>query len=336
MLGAFMLALFLVYCSAPEYSQQTAGDKIVTANGPEDMEIDSSTGTTRLIISADDRRTKPRPGGVIQYVLLGDTVVHTFRFAHGPGSRLFPHGLALARLHDSTWLYVISHEPLEEDTTNFNRHRIHRFYVTRDTLYWIEALENPLLRAPNDLYVTPDGQIFVTNYLKRISAWQTMSTALFKRRTGSTVRYRPGQGWDEIISRQVYPNGIYLWQNKLFVAEGGRKRIQVYTLGSFSKPLHQMTDRELLFADNFSLGSDGMLYLTSHPCMFCFSAHARQATKLSPSLGWRINPENYHLEKIFSDDGSNVSAASTLVKYQQKYVLSQVFNPYLLSVPATH
>lgn len=331
-----MLALLLVHCSGPEYSQQTAGDKIFTAPGPEDMEIDSSTGTTRLIISTDDRRTKPRPGGVIQYVNMDDTVVRTFQLANWHESRIFPHGLALSHDRDSTWLYVISHEPLPDDTTNFNRHRIHRFYISRDTLYWVEAFEDPLLRAPNDLFVTPDGQIFVTNYLKRISTWQTMSTALFKRRTGSTVRYRPGRGWDEIITRQVYPNGIHIWQNKLFIAEGGRKRIQVYALKDFSSRLHQIKDRELLFADNFSLGSDGKLYITSHPCLFCFSAHARQATKLSPSLGWRINPENYRAEKIFSDDGSRISAASTLVKYQQQYFLSQVFNNYLLTVPATY
>lgn len=330
----FLLLNGLLYhCSSPLVSVKTQGHKIITAPGPEDMVTDTSTGRARIIISADDRRSKPRPGGQLQYLSVGDTLVHSFILLDCPAEKIYPHGLATARWQDTTRLFVISHEPLADEPKNYNHHRIHRFRIGQDTLYWEHAYEHKLLRAPNDLFVTDDGQIFVTNYLKHISTWQTMSTAIFKRRTGTTVRYRPQHGWDEIIKHQVYPNGVHVWQNKLFIAEGGRRRILVYAVDNFSAPLHRITDQDLLFADNFSQSSSDQLFITSHPCMLCFSAHARDAKKLSPSLGWQLDPLNYQLKKIFSDDGSNLSAASTLINWHGNYYLSQVFNPYLLIVP---
>lgn len=324
----------LCYCTSPKDSVKTPGEKIITAPGPEDMVLDTSLGQPRIIISTDSRRSKPRPGGQIQFIWIGDTVVHTFIIANSQLEKIYPHGVALARQQDTTKLFVISHEPLVEDPNDYNHHRIHRFRVGRDSLFYEYTYEHELLRAPNDLFVTANGEIFVTNYLKRITTWQSLSTALFKRSTGSTVRYRPEQGWDEILTDQVYPNGIHLWQDKLFVAEGGRHRILVYQHQNYTAPIHQIKDPGLLFADNFSASADGQLYITSHPCMFCFSAHARHGHKPSPSLGWHIDPSNYSLNNIFSDDGSNISAASTLIRWQDQYYLCQVFNPYLLKVPA--
>ena len=311
--------------------------KISSAPGPEDLALDTFENRHRVILSTAVRRTQkglPRAGGRIQYLPVPGDTVYTFSIT-GYMDSIYPHGIDLARWDDTLYLFVISHNATVKDPSDFNRHLILQFRVTDDHLIWKHTWESPFLKAPNDLFVTDDGRIYVSNYLKRISTFQTLWSALFRFRTGSIVYYLPGEGWNKLPGRYGYPNGVYVSRQHLYVAEGTRKRVLRFNLDAAGhpQPAPVTSPKMFLFADNLMPGPEGWLYGTCHPFPLKFKAHAADGTKISPSWLFRIHPDLADWEWIGKDDGSNISAASTCLPYRDTLYVGQVFQPYILKLP---
>ncbi|MEZ4900037.1 MAG: hypothetical protein R2806_24580 [Saprospiraceae bacterium] len=314
--------------------------EIACAPGPEDIALDTFDGRERLIVSTDQRRNpkgQPRQGGQLQYIDIRDDQTYPFALTGYPCEKIYPHGIDLVYRRDSLFLYVLSHHPLKDHPDDYNHHLIHRFLVRENQLIWLDSLSSSLLCAPNDLFVLPDGRIYVTNYMKRISTFQTLWTALLRFRTGSIAYYLPGEGWQKVSGRYGYPNGILVREHHLYIAEGTRKHLLRFDLDEQGHPqphpIHSA--RKFLFADNLMPGPEGWLYGTCHPRPLRFKAHAGDPGKRSPSSLYKISPDFEDWEWIGQDDGGRISAASTCLPYHGQLYVSQVFDGFILKMPYT-
>jgi hypothetical protein len=84
--------------------------KIHTSPGPEDMALDASTGTPRLLISCTQRRKgEPAYGGIDAYAFSGDRALPMELDWQGSPILFFPHGIAIAKAGTGHYLYAINH-----------------------------------------------------------------------------------------------------------------------------------------------------------------------------------------------------------------------------------
>ena len=332
-------------CPDYEMDQAYTSKKIYTGPGTEDIALDTSRGYPRLIVSCDERRdTIPVVSGSFYAINLETGEALPFTFDQDP-STLYPndtnladwhpHGIALARIDGTDYLYSVTHRGKKK--RDFRSNEILRFRIGADTLFYDTTFTDGELRAPNDIFVLSDGSFYVSNILKNSSTWQFIRGA-FGARTGNIVYYNPESGiWDVAIPRQAYPNGIYVDEEarSLYMVHGACKEVNRYSIaapGMIEPESKTTSPQKITMGDNLTRDSEGYLWTTSHPCLFRFLKHSKKRRKHSPSLAYRIDPNTLEAELVFQDNGSTISAASTALWYGGKLYLSQVFEDFVLEV----
>jgi hypothetical protein len=316
-------------------NQSYPTQKISTPEGPEDMAIDTSAGFARLIVSCSPRRGSKENGSFVQ-MKIGKKISNPMIMVP-QDVRVYPHGIHIAIIDSSTWLYAISHEPTSDGQVD----KILRFLIKGDSLIWDQenVLTDPLLKIPNDLHVLSDGSLYVTNYIKNSGLSETLLTSMGKK-TGDIAYYDGTGNWSVAIDQLCYPNGIYIDEiaNQLIVANGACQEISKYDIaaaGQINLNTKQSTkqhDVDIPMGDNLVIDQNGMLWTTNHPCGLKFLSHAGNPTKLSPSQVRKINSSDMTSEVVFQNNGELISAASTAVYYDNHLYISQVFDPFILEM----
>lgn len=157
------LTIIIYACnSIPKATVKTiAIEKITIAPGPEDMVLDTFFSQPRLIISSSARRKTAKPfAEIMQYNLTSGEKAILER--KNDETKFFnPHGIDIRKIGNTIWLYVISHNNLE------NKQEIICYKLFENHLEYVRTYTHPLIVSPNDLTIAPDASFYVTNDEKK-------------------------------------------------------------------------------------------------------------------------------------------------------------------------
>ena len=345
---AFLLILFLGFalylwlsdcgvspfrCGEYPTQQNLTTSRINVGNGPEDMAVDYSLGTPRIIASCDDRRSDHSQTGVFFSI---DITTQQSKALHiEPADfEIYPHGIDVVTIDSIPYLYAISHQQ-KGDTW---RHPVFRFKIKGDTLWHDRTFEHPLLNVPNDLDVLSDGSFYATNYIPSMNPNESYKATLGMK-TGSIVHFNGKNQWQLAVQDLCMPNGIWIDESKhlLYVANGACHEVNRYKLEDkkvkvSSKQSTLAHGEKITIGDNLLPDNHGRLWVTAHPCPLDFVAHSENNQELSPSQVFAIDPNTLKTNAIFQTNGELISAASTALFINDRLYVSQVFEPFVLVV----
>ena len=296
--------------------------------GPEDLELDTTDARgPRLLVSSFERRHDAGDGRIVAVPLrdrgFGEPRVLTLT---GRDGRVFaPHGIALARTSAGPRLYVINHPAASE-------HAVEVFAVDGDRLVFERRLMSPLLVDPNDLVARDDGQIYVTN--TGASGLGGALGFVLGLRRGTVVHFRNGT-WQPAVADIGYANGIAIDPrgDVLYVAGFRDQAIHVFRRTGAAwrreEPIHVGSG-----VDNLTWADDDTLIAAAHPSLSAFMRHWRDGARRAPTEVYRIDVRRRRApERIYTDQGAIVSAASTAILRNGWLYMGQVFDPQVVGCP---
>ena len=298
--------------------------KIEGIPGPEDFVWIEKENI--FLISSHNRRKFESYGEIYSYNPDTDKIQIIERIDEPEGLSFRPHGID----YKETFLFVILHG----DTPDTNWHAVAIYEYKNNQLIFRKLFQNPLIYSPNDLVAISESEFIITNDMKnRGSNFELITTFLLGIKRGSLVycNIQKNQCY-KIFEGLGFPNGLALYKNKLFVSATLENKIYEFDLLSKNNQYRLENKRQVAKIpgpDNLILHKN-KLYMASHPSMWKFVQHSKNAEKYSPSMGFEIDPETHEVKKIFEDSGQKINAASVIMKINYELFLGQVFNHYLL------
>lgn len=309
--------------------------RIAVGSGPEDIALDLSQGAPRFIVSCDERRKNQPDIGTFYGINPADN--SSFEFKIIPENfTVHPHGIDVVTIDSIPYLYAISHDKENQEF----KHRVYRFIIQQDSLLFDSehVMENKLMRVPNDLDVLEDGSFYASNSVPTEDPNES-TKAILGIGTGSVVHYDGKGNWEIVVDDMCYPNGVWVNQKEdyLLVANGGCQEVARYKINNgkvdatdkLSTKKHGIN---IPVGDNLMLDNEGVLWTAAHPCPLKFVDHAGDPTKKSPMQVFGLDPMTLKPEMVFQNNGELISAASTVLKFENRLYIAQVFDPFVLVV----
>lgn len=307
--------------------------RISTRVGPEDLVLDTLTKEgPRLIMGSAEYRKKKKyhadqhQGSILFQPLYDDEATpEPFKLNGYSDEDFHPHGLCVAQINEKPYLFVISHE--QKNTV----HKIIQFEITGNTLTFVKAYSSeqiPEISSPNDLFVTSDGSIYFTNPGK-LTLW----TAIFKKRKGHIGYISPEGKAKKLIAGLIYPNGILVHQQELFITTTMTNELQRYKLAGPGKLTGDQMKvlAKIKGGDNISI-TGNTLYIAHHPKKLRFSFYANNNGK-SPSRVTSYDLHTNFCQQVFISNGKLLSGSSTAVYYDNHLYVTQVILGYFVQIP---
>jgi len=308
--------------------------------GAEDMELDRQTG--ELFISSQDRRPesgKPIAQGDIFLARIDHPEVSPQSLTLAMSWPLHPHGISLyADGNGKRTLAVVNHP--ERSAAERGISEVILFDVIEGAgkspqLSLRRRINDPLIHDANDLTLVGHDSFYVTNdhgsesqLGKQLETWLMLPRA--------NVVYFDGNAAKVVATGLNYANGINRSADlaTIYVAETTGRTLDIFHRDTTSGALSPM--RSLFLGagpDNIDVDGEGNLWIAAHPKMLDFLAHAKDATKLSPTVVLKVDPaaEDGALRTIYSNTGAEVSGGSIAVSDGKRLVIGAVFEPKYLN-----
>ena len=300
----------------------------ISIPGAEDMQADRDAGF--IIISSDDRAGR-RDGRKVQghlYKMKLDSInAEPIRLTANFKKQFYPHGISMIRTSDSTHrIFAINHVGAD--------HSIEVFNLQGDSLTHNKTLTDPAMISPNDLVALGPNEFYFTNDHKHTEGTKRMAEDYLGLRLSNVV-YFDGTDYQEVDSGIAYANGINYdaQRSLLFVASPRDFLVKVY---------QRNADGSLDFIENIDCGTgvdniefdvDGKLWIGSHPSLLTFSSYAAGKREISPSeivvIDYR-GESDYEVSSVFMEDGTNMSAATVAVTYNDLIFFGNVMDEEFL------
>lgn len=325
-----VLSLLLQACVSIPQNTHNKFNRIATGVGPEDILLDTlSTTKGRLLVSCNDHRLKEEaPNGNIYAIDLEEDSLSSYkleRTGEPDGHDFHPHGFDLVRQKGKVYLYIVSH-----DEKNFT-HYVYKYEVAGKKLKFEKAYKNPLMNSPNTVVALKDGGFYISNDQKKRGDQMAL---LFSAKTGSLVFCDEDGGWARVASKLAYPNGLYITTKERYLYASTTRQHQVfkYTIRPDGNLVNREKVTKITGGDNIRLSQNKELLIPAHLRALKFVAHAKDSSKLSPSVVYSVNMKNGERITAYSNGGEQISGASTAVEYKGNLYISQVFQPFILQV----
>ncbi|GBF51462.1 putative arylesterase [Leptospira ryugenii] len=244
-----------------------------------------------------------------------------------------PHGISYAKVNGKDTLAVISHTLLDETP-----HRI-EIFEHLEGIEWkhTKTLEHPLLTGPNDLFLTESGEIFSSNDRGPENKLMQYVNMIIKRGTADLVYYN-GKEFKNLDHKVILGNGVFYRVEKgeeiLYRSVFSEKSIHVFKINRTNEGMSLEFRKKIEIGsgpDNIMQDPSGDLYVVGHPSVYSFLKHASSKSMISPSIVYRINQGTDKVDLVYSNDGSEISAASTAYEFGKRIYISQVFEDFLLT-----
>lgn len=328
----FLLFILLVNCYASVKPVPIEGCKRIQGMpGPEDMAIDRETGI--LYISSHERRGELVDGKLFQLNLNSSGEILPALIETNYPKNFRPHGMSLAKVNGKSLLYVISHIDIEKPT-----HSLEVFQIEKGKVSHKETILDQSFISPNDLFVTTDGRIFISNDRGTGSNFRSYVDAAFGIKRAQ-ISYFDGKKWKLFENAVTFGNGILhkkMGEKEfLYRAATTPEKIYKYEIGQDAGETILKEVKVFSFdtgPDNLEEDEEGNIYFASHKSMFRFLNHKDDANYPSPSQVFRID-KNENIKELYANDGREIPSSSTALTYKNRLYISQVFNPFLLSCP---
>lgn len=351
----FFAIVLLASCAVMPKNTEATSKQIVCGPGPEDMELDSSGGKPRLIISCNQRRKSTKK---IQYEAFGELMEYGFdgkpavvipRIGGPQGTLFNPHGFSIATVIGKRLVYVINHAKISEKK---KENRIEVYELSGSQLNHIKTITGPELISPNDCFGNREGRIYFTNDSGKGSyLWEK----LWRLKKSTVYCVMPDGSIKQVLDKLAYANGVYEILYKagaseidstgkaiprdsvlvryLFVSTVQQKALYYSNMGAEPNGNTLGNSLPVMGQDNIMLCGN-TLVVACHPKPIKFLKHAINPAKKSPTHVYTVDIKtgNETIQRIFVDDGSRISTGSTAIIYKNKLYISQVFQPYILEV----
>ncbi len=351
----FLAVSLLASCAAMPKNTEATSKQIVCGPGPEDMELDSSSGAPRLIISCSQRRESTKKikyeafGEIMQYGFDGKPAVAMERKGGPVGAMFNPHGISIANVNGKQMLYVVNHS---KPSPKVKENHIEVYEIQGNTLLHIRTISGPELISPNDCFGNREGRIYFTNDSGKGSyLWEKF----WKLKKSTVYCVMPDGSIKQVLDKLAYANGVYESLYKagvseidstgkaiprdsvlvryLFVSTVQQKALYYSTMGAEPNGNTLGNALPVYGQDNIMLCGN-TLVVACHPKPIKFLKHALNPAKQSPTHVYTVDIKtgNETIQRIFVDDGSRISTGSTAILYKGKLYISQVFQPFILEV----
>lgn len=328
------LAWLIASCASLPQNTDAVSRKITCGPGSEDIELDSSSGKPRLIISCNQRRT-PKKGDTARYAPFGEIMEYGFdgkpatimpRVGGPQGAMFNPHGFSIAQVNGKALLYVVNHS---KPSPKVKQNHIEVYAIQGSTLQHLRTISGPELVSPNDCFATARGDVYYTNDSGKHGM---LLEKMFRARKSTVYCVTPDDKKIQVAKHLAYANGVYVQYDSL----NSSKNIYISTVqqkGLFKYGANAKRENIMKIDGQDNVMKCGHYFVVScHPKPIAFLKHAVNPAKLSPTHVWALNIQTGKYQMIFADDGSRVSTGSTGIYYKGKLYVSQVFQPYVLEV----
>ncbi len=316
-----LFSIIIASCASIPENTNVNYKKIVTGKGPEDLEIDSSAGFPRLLVSCNARRKNDAYFGEIVAVnLLNDSAKTLIRIGEPKDLNFNPHGICLTNDGKHAFIYAISHDDKNK------KHYVVKYLIGKDNLTFINAYTNSLLVSPNAVAANNNGSFWVGNDCgKRGNKMEY----LFKLKKSNVLYCNGNKNWIIATNKLAFANGIVIKDSFVYLAT----TIQNTVFRFIAKSDGTLTKREEIIKikgqDNLRFCGNNLL-LPVHLRSFAFIKHATDEKKKSPTVVYLIDPINKSKKLIYSDDGRIISAGSTALVYGKYLYIAQIFDDFIL------
>jgi arylesterase/paraoxonase len=293
----------------------------IPVHGAEDITV--STSDSFAIVSSTKRGVYPpteeEKGGLYYLELKSENYVLTHLTADFK-KPFAPHGISMFKRDSTYTIAAISHTP--------EGHSIEVFTLVGKTLTHQKTLRSTWLVSPNDIVLLDENRFYMTNdhgYTEGIGKLAEEYGNL----AASNVIYFDGKDYREVTNGIAYANGINFdaVRNLLFVSSPRRFQIKVY---------ERTDDGQLTFVedipcgtgvDNIEFDEEGNLWVGCHPNLLRFASYAKGKKETAPSevlkIAYRAK-EDFTVESIYTDNGSNLSATSVAAPFGNLLLLGTV------------
>lgn len=280
--------------------------------GAEDIMV--FTSDDFALVSATDRAMWSdtyRSGGLYYLDLKADELTPVL-LDHTANTEFQPHGISAYKKDSIYHLAVINHAN--------SQHTIEIFELVQSQLTHKKTLKDKSMIQPNDVLLINEDQLYFTNdhgYTKGVGKFMEEYLGLAL----SNVVYFDGQTYQEVADDIAYANGINLdkTRNLMFISSPRDFSVKVYD---------RLEDGSLSFiedipcgtgVDNIEFDTQGDLLIGCHPNLLQLASFRRDSSAYSPSEVIRVNYKEkgaYTVEKIYIEDGSDMSASSVATVYE--------------------
>ena len=319
----------LFYAINPHFSGQC--EAVSGVVGAEDITIDHANQFA--YISADDRRAtlagKPISGGIYGLDLSEPDALPTL-LTQDFSPNFHPHGIYLYQHTDSSRsLFVVNHlEGGGENIEVFDINNVNQLTHRQSITY-------PELISPNDIVAIGPSQFYVTNDHGYPSGHFMQTLEEYLGLPLSSVSYYDGKKGHIVASGLKFTNGIAIAPDlkTLYIAEILNRKVGVYNRNANTNELSKRSDILVdTGADNLEWDENGNLWLGAHPKLFDFAAHAKDASKPSPSQVLKINVDKStpEVEEIYLNAGEALSGSTVGAVSGNTLLIGSVFEEHLL------
>ncbi|MGB1319048.1 MAG: hypothetical protein ACPG5W_12600, partial [Flavobacteriales bacterium] len=180
-------------------------ERIEVGPGPEDIALDTLSGSERILISCSERRTTDYSKNGFYEYSVKDEKLSQLKIEGLPDSiQLRPHGIDIALVYEAKTLYCVNHEKNADLFPPAGRQSILVFDLMDEKVVFREQLVHPLIESPNDVCSDGNGGIYVSIDSGKInSKWEKLMA--LKR---SYVLHFDGVSWKQVGEKLRYANGV--------------------------------------------------------------------------------------------------------------------------------
>ncbi len=302
-------------------------EKKIPIEGAEDIVLLEELGMA--LVSASPRKNElevQEQEGALYLVDLNSTDYPSKKISADFDKPFAPHGISILK-NDSTYtVKVINH------TTK--GHSFEVFKLQDKVLTHERTISDPALISPNDIVMLDENRFYFTNDHK----YERGIGRLLEDYAGigvSNVVYFDGDKFTEVADGIAYANGINYDAKRdlLFVASPRDFLLKVYSTNDDGS-LNFIEDIDCgTGVDNIEFDADGNLWIGSHPNLLAFSSYAAGKKEISPSEIIKIDyrgTNDYTIEKVYENDGSDMSASTVAFPYKDIIVTGNVMDEHFL------
>jgi hypothetical protein len=308
--------LFMSACATLPKTYQTKDEVITTGPGPEDMILDNSVGTTRILISCNERRQGKAEYGEINAYYPESGKVEILKRVNEPAGLIFqPHGIDLVQVKDSLILLVVNHE--HEIKVN----SILRYRLQGNNLYFLNKITDPLISSPNAVTGFSNGTLLVSNDAKKAgNIWEP----LFKLKKAEIVFWNGTACSVASDKKYCYSNGITNRNGKVYLASTLQNKVWQFDFKD-GQLLNRQVIAKVKGPDNLRFDGDNIL-VACHLRFLDFLKHMKDPAHYSPTTVYSINPSTKKCEVVYFDSGAQLSGGATGVSYNGYLYAGGVFD----------